>query len=257
MYTVRPNSNRYCEGENLRSVRCYCQNIKPGLLELDPTESHYLTSVMRLKKGESLEVFDGKGTLADATIAEIARKNVTLEIGKIQILSPPQRGRIIIAASLAKARRFDRLITQCTELGADHIAAVIFERTVKLSKGASTQDRYRKLIIAAAKQSRRLFLPQATGPADLAKTLDALKKIYPSTKIIFGGLTKKAIPIAELKTDKSDTIAFIGPEGGMTDGEQNLLKENGALEVSLGKNILRIETAAVAITALLAAKRKN
>jgi len=239
----------------LRSIRCYCQNIKPGLLQLDPTESHHLTHVLRLKKGAAIETFDGKGTSADATIAEVTRKTVTLEIGKIQNLPPPQRGRIIIAASLAKAQRFDRLVTQCTELGADHIAAVIFERTVKLSKGASTQDRYRKLIIAAAKQSHRLFLPEVTGPENLTQTLDLLKEIYPSARIIFGGLTQNALPIAELKPDKSDTLAFIGPEGGLTDSEQNLLKENGALEVSIGKNILRIETAAVAITALLAAKR--
>jgi 16S rRNA (uracil1498-N3)-methyltransferase len=241
----------------LREVRCYCQNIKPGLLQLDLTESHHIAHVLRLNKDTALEVFDGKGTLAEAIIAEITRKTVTLEIGKIQNLSLPRQGRIIIAASLAKARRFDQLITQCTELGADHIAAVIFERTVKLSKGASTQDRYRKLIISAAKQSHRLFLPQVTGPADLAKILADLKKNYPSARLIFGGLTKNAIPLAELNTTHSDTIAFIGPEGGLTEDEQNLFKENSALEVSLGKNILRIETAAVALTAVLAAERKN
>lgn len=256
MYTTQPNSNRYCKGENLRPVRCYCQKIEPGLLQLDPAESHHLTHVLHLKKGAALEAFDGKGILAGAAIAEITRKTVTLEIGKIQNLSPPRRGRIIIAASLAKAQRFDRLVTQCTELGADHIAAVICQRTVKLAKGA-TADRYKKLTIAAAKQSGRIFLPEVTAPSDLAQTLDDLKGNYPYARIIFGGMTENAVPIANLKPDQSDTIAFIGPEGGLTDGEQNLLKENGALEVSLVENILRVETAAIAVTALLVANRRK
>jgi 16S rRNA (uracil1498-N3)-methyltransferase len=225
------------------------------MLQLDPTESHHLTHVLRLNKGATLEVFDGKGTLAEATIAEIARKTVTLEIGKIQNFPPPQQGRIIIAASIAKTQRFDQLLTQCTELGADHIAPVIFQRTVKLAKGDSAMDRYRKLTIAAAKQSHRLFLPEVTAPVDLPQALNEFKQSYPRAKLIFGGLTENAAPIAALESTQSDIIALIGPEGGLTDQEQNLLKENGALEVSLGTNVLRTETAAVAITALLAAVR--
>ena len=256
MYTGNLNFNRYYKGENLRSVRCYCQNIKPGLLLLDPTESHHLAHVLRLKKGEALEAFDGKGKLAKATISTVTRKTVTLEVGEIQEHCPPQRGRIITAASIAKAQRFDQLVTQCTELGADHIAAVIFRRTVKLAKEA-TVDRYKKLAIAAAKQSGRIFLPEVTGPSDLAQTLDDFKKNYPHARIVFGGLTQNAVPISDLQPDQADTIAFIGPEGGLTDSEENFLKENGALEVSLGENILRVETAAVAFTALLIANRRK
>lgn len=239
----------------MRSIRCYCQNIKPGLLQLDPTESHHLANVLRLKKGAATEVFDGKGILAEAAIEEITRKNVTLEIGKIQNFQPPQKGRIIIAASVAKAQRFDQLVTQCTELGADHIAPVIFDRTVKLAKGDSALDRYQKLTIAAAKQSHRLFLPCVTPPADLNHALSSIKQSYPNAKLIFGGLTENAAPLNNIKLDDSDTIAFIGPEGGLSEDEQNFLKENDALEVSLGSNILRVETAAVALTAILVAKR--
>lgn len=226
------------------------------MLQLDPTESHHLVHVLRLKKGAALEVFDGKGILVEATIAEIARKTITLEIGKIQNFAPRHEGRTIIAASIAKAQRFDQLVTQCTELGADHIAAVIFRRTVKLAKEA-TVDRYKKLAIAAAKQSQRIFLPEITAPSDLAQTIDNLKKNYPHARIIFGGLTRNAVTISDLQPDQVDTIAFIGPEGGLTDSEQNLLKENGAIEVSLAGNVLRVETAAVAFTALLIANRRK
>ena len=236
-------------------IRCYCQNIKPGLLQLEPAESYHIANVLRLKKGASLEVFDGKGTLSEAAIAEITRKTVTLEIDKIQNFKPPQNGRIIIAASVAKAQRFDQLLTQCTELGADHIAPVIFHRTVKLAKGDSALDRYRKLTVAAAKQSHRLFLPEVTAPVDLPQALDELKQSYPQAKIIFGGLSENAAPLNALKLEDSDTIVFVGPEGGLDEDEQNRLKENDAVEVSLGSNVLRVETAAVAITALLAAAR--
>jgi len=239
----------------LKPARFYCDSIKEGQVQLKPDEAHHLANVLRLATGERVELFDGKGTLAQAVIKDISGKSVTLHVKQTYKNPARTSGRIIIAASIPKAQRFDWLITKCTELGVDHIAAVIFERTVKLAKSISTSERYNKLLIAAAKQCGRIFLPKMTGPADLQQTLSLLKSDYPNSQLIFGSFSEKAKPVVQLSTSGKDTIAFIGPEGGLTHEEKDMLKSAGASEVRLTDTTLRIETAAIAFAAILCARR--
>ncbi|MHC5059780.1 MAG: RsmE family RNA methyltransferase [Planctomycetota bacterium] len=239
----------------MKQARFYCESIRQGLVRLTPDQAHHLVNVLRLTVGGHVELFDGKGTLARAVITDINRKAVTLQ-AEVPCREPARTtSRIIIAASIAKGQRFDWLLTKCTELGVDHIAAVIFERTVKLAKGASAIQRYDKLAIAAARQCGRIFLPKITGPADLARTLGHLKNDYPDARLIFGSLDRQAESAVELARDGKDTIAFVGPEGGFTQEEINMLKTAGASEAHLTDTTLRVETAAVAFAAILCASR--
>ena len=239
----------------MKLARFYCDSIKREQVQLAQDEAHHLANVLRLGTGEHVELFDGKGTLAQAVIIEIARKAVTLNVQDIQTKTARTSGRVIIATSIAKAQRFDWLITKCTELGVDHIVAVLFERTVKLAKGSSVLERYNKLAIAAVKQCGRIFLPKITGPSNLTETLSVLRKDYPDAQLIFGGVGAEVKSTAELPRDDKDIVAFVGPEGGMTEEEENLLKAAGACEVRLTNTTLRIETAAVAFAAILCASR--
>lgn len=176
----------------MKLARFYCDSIREGQVQLEPDQAHHLANVLRLSAGEGVELFDGKGTLAQAVITDITRKAVTLEVKEIHSEPARTSGRIIIAASISKAQRFEWLVTKCTELGVDHIAAVVFGRTVKLAKGTSTTQRYDKLAIAAAKQCGRIFLPRITGPADLQQTVALLKNDYPDARLIFGSLNPQA-----------------------------------------------------------------
>jgi len=239
----------------LKQARFYCESIELGQVQLTPDEAHHLVNVLRLTAGERVELFDGNGALAQALITDITRKAVTLQVENIHSEPARTSGRIVIAASIAKGQRFDWLLTKCTELGVDHIAAVIFEHTVKLAKGTSTTQRYDKLTIAAAKQCGRIFLPEITGPTDLQQTLALLKNNYPDARLIFGALNPQAKSVVELARDGKDIIAFVGPEGGLTCEEEDLLTSAGAREVRLTDTTLRIETAAVAFAAILCANR--
>jgi 16S rRNA (uracil1498-N3)-methyltransferase len=239
----------------LKSARFYCDSIIEGQVQLKPDQSHHLANVLRLELGQAVVLFDGKGTLAQAVITDIKRKAVTLEVEDIRTEVARTAGRVVIATSIAKGRRFDWLITKCTELGVDHIAAVAFERTVKLAKGPSVLDRHNKLALAATKQCGRIFLPKITGPADLKQTLSLLKNDYLGAQLIFGGLNQQAKPATEMSWAGKDVIAFVGPEGGLADEEENLLKAAGASEVRLTNTTLRIETAAVAFAAILCTAR--
>jgi 16S rRNA (uracil1498-N3)-methyltransferase len=237
--------------------RFYCENIKTGKLSLDRTEAHHLIHVMRPDIGDEIELFDGNGTIGHAVIVELKRKDVVVNVKKTQTISPRQTGRVIIAASIAKGQRFDWLITKCTELGADIIAPVIFERTVKLAKGKNTSERFDKLAVSAAKQCGRNFLPNITEPVQLIDAIKALHADYPQAITLYGGLSENAKSFTDIIQKDKDVIAFVGPEGGMTKNEHDLLKSKNAIEVKLTKTILRIETAAIAFTSILCAARDN
>ena len=246
-----------CFGAGTKVSRFYCKNISEGELSLDKTQSHHLARVMRLSEGERIELFDGNGTVAHAVIVKVKRGGAAVMAEHVQTKTPRETGRVIIAASVARGQRFDWLISKCTELGADHIAAVLFDRTVKQAGRRAAAERYSKLSIAATKQSGRLFLPKITGPADLQQTLNNLKEGYPDARLIFGSFSKCAKPIGELQSNDKDTIAFIGPEGGMTTEEESLLKDHNAQEVKLTETTLRIETAAITFAAILCTSRKT
>lgn len=237
--------------------RFYCDKIDKGQVRLDKAEAHHLINVMRLSAGEQIELFDGRGKLAKSVIAEIKRDDVLVEVKEVQTFEPRTDGRIVIAASIAKGQRFDMLISKCTELGVDHIAAVVFERTVKQLSGDGALERYEKLSISAAKQCGRIFLPRITGPMNPAETISFLKNEYPQGRFIFGSLNKEAESIAETISDGSDVIAFVGPEGGMSNAEECMLIKHRTKGVRLTDTVLRIETAAIAFSAILCAGRSS
>jgi 16S rRNA (uracil1498-N3)-methyltransferase len=235
--------------------RFYCPLISAPVSELTGPEAHHLTGVLRLGKNDRVELFDGAGKLAAAVVQSTGGDKVTLAVENIEYVQPRQGGRIIIAASIAKAGRFDWLITKCTELGVDRVIPVIFERTVKQPKNSKIVNRWTNLAISAAKQCRRLFLPVIDKPRPLPDALALLKKDYPAARFLFGSPSPDCLPLVNHPFGTDDVIAFIGPEGGLTDEETTFLRNNGAVAVRLTDTVLRIETAAIAFASILAAQR--
>lgn len=230
-------------------MRFFCESITSESI-LDPVESNHLCRVMRAQTGTPVELFDGKGILARGIVEHIDKKNVHVRVQEIAQTPPPESGRIILAVSFAKGQRFDWLVEKCTELGVDHIAAVQFERTVKLGK-STAMDRYRKITITASKQCKRLFLPTITGPLKLLPTMNSLRQHYPQGNIVYGEPEAVALLEHPFMKNRQDCIIVIGPEGGLTDAEKSQLANNAAHPVSINRNILRIETAAVAFCAMV------
>lgn len=232
----------------MRKVRFYCECIRE-ISTLDPVESNHLSRVLRLAAGAPVELFDGCGTLAEGIVDNADRKQTTIRTTRIDRITPPQSGRIILAVSYAKGQRFDWMVEKCTELGVDHIAAVQFDRTVKLGK-ASGLERLEKITLAAAKQSGRLFLPKLTGPLKLAETVRQLKTEYPDSTFLCG--SPNGDSLSPNGNRAIDTVVFIGPEGGFTESEETFLGEQNARSICINPHVLRIETAALAFCTLLA-----
>jgi 16S rRNA (uracil1498-N3)-methyltransferase len=212
---------------------------------------------MRFKEGQMVELFDGRGTLAGAKIEKISSGQVTCRIENLQTVEKPAGPRIIIAASIPKADRFDLLIAKCTELGADRITPVLFERCVKQPKNPKAADRWRNITISAAKQCKRLFLPEIDKPLPLTEAISKLAADCPDSHKLIGSLDDNAQPLLEINFESKGVIAFIGPEGGLTDAENELLTAAGAVSVRMTNTVLRVETAAIAFAAILASARDN
>ncbi len=235
--------------------RFYCGCLDGASVVLDGVESHHLLHVMRGGVGAKVELFDGKGVLVRGVVTEASRKRVVVEIESREIFAERGNGRVIIAAAVAKGQRFDLIVAKSTELGADCIVPVIYERTVKQAEGSSVVDRYRKLSIVAAKQCGRIFLPEIVAPCTLEGCLEYLEGSYPHFKGVFGGFGEGAVAVSSVFDGVSDIAAFIGPEGGMTLDEEKKLEESGVVKVRLTDTILRTETASIAFASILCALR--
>jgi 16S rRNA (uracil1498-N3)-methyltransferase len=228
--------------------RFYCESLTGSKAELVGAEAHHL-AVLRLGPGTQVELFDGSGALATAIVSSIRKNVVSLDIEQVRQTDPPKSRRIIIAVSVPKGVRFDWLIEKLTELGVDRICPVIFERTVRLPANPKALDRWFNLAISAAKQCKRLFLPQIDPPANLRDCLESIKKDTPNCRIIAGAISGDCPSLVGLPFGQSDVAAFIGPEGGLTDNEESFLKNHGVQFIRLSDTILRTETAALAFAA--------
>lgn len=237
----------------MRMMRCYCESIDSESV-LDPNESNHLCRVLRAETGTAVELFDGKGILAHGKVLRSDKKKAVIGVHQIEQIPPASGPRLILAVSFAKGQRFDWLVEKCTELGVDHIAAVQFEHTVKLGK-ADAMERYHRIAITAAKQSRRLYLPLITGPDKPESTLKYLKTQYPKNIFLFGDPGGRGFLDTPLLQNNRDCILIIGPEGGLSNVEKNRLLEWSAVGIRINPNILRIETAAAAFCAAFAAAR--
>jgi 16S rRNA (uracil1498-N3)-methyltransferase len=237
--------------------RFYCEKITEPASELAGPEARHLASVLRLQKGQQVELFDGRGTAGMAVIKTITDKMIILDVTSLQVFPQRTTGRIILAVSIAKGERFDWLVEKCTELGIDRLCPVLFERTVKSAAGSQIQQRWKRLAVSAAKQSGRYFLPVIDSPASLTDVLNTLRMDYPLAGIILGQPQLDALPIIRYPFNGRDLIAFVGPEGGLTDGEKSLLIKTGASPVHLTGIVLRVETAALAFASILAAMRDS
>jgi len=235
--------------------RFFCDSICRGTVELAGVEAHHLADVLRLSVGEKVELFDGAGTLAAAVVSEVKKKKVLLRTETIKRQMPRQSGRIIIASSVAKGERFDWLVGKCTEIGVDRIVGVLFERTVKTAGSSSAAERYRRLAISAAKQCGRVVLPGIEAAVGFEDCLGRLRSDYPDGRFLYGGRGIEACWLSKVKYTGSDTVAFVGPEGGLSDRERRLLAEYKAEPVRLTETVLRVETAAMAFAAILAGRR--
>ncbi|MFH1826119.1 MAG: 16S rRNA (uracil(1498)-N(3))-methyltransferase [bacterium] len=218
------------------------------------SDAHQIKNVLRLKPGAEIELLDGRGNVYFARIRELATDKVTCEIISTQQADSTAKIKITLAQCLPKAKKMDLIIQKCTELGAAEIIPVLSERSI--AKG-DKNERWQKIAKEAAEQSGRTTIPKIaplTNLADVLKVQADLKLIpweLENQESLKEALISKYPNIHSPITQSPDILILIGPEGGFSKSEVNQASLAGFIAVSLGKNILRTETAGLAALAMI------
>ncbi|HEY8206818.1 MAG TPA: 16S rRNA (uracil(1498)-N(3))-methyltransferase [Myxococcaceae bacterium] len=213
---------------------------------------HHLRSVLRLREGDALEVFDGRGGAYDARVARLGEAEATLSLGPRR--EAPARRRIAVVQGLPKAEKLELVIQKGTELGAAAFAPAFAARSVVKLDGARAQDRMRRwqaIAEEAARQCGRADVPVVHPPRPLVEAVQALG---PARVLVLDEEERSALlgEAHALAAPDEAMALVIGPEGGLTREEiAALVASAGAIPVSLGPLVLRTETAALAALAVL------
>jgi 16S rRNA (uracil1498-N3)-methyltransferase len=228
--------------------RFFLPNLQQPVLTA--SEAHHALHVLRLKVGDTLTVFDGRGHEAQCAIAEISRDTVHLKV-LTQSTTPALPCRIILAQAIPK-KSMDLIVQKATELGAAVIAPLISDRTVvKLDDDSKRLNRWRDIALDACKQCGNNWLPEIRPPQPAHDFLGSLPKC--DLKLI-ASLQPDAKPLKGILRDSANPkslLILIGPEGDFTPAELGMAKSAGCLPLSLGPLVLRAETAAIYTLSIL------
>ncbi len=242
-------------------------SVTDNRIVLDSEKAHYLSTVLRCREGDELTIFDGKGNCFTTVIARADKREVIADVLRHFPCDFESPVHIILVQGLLKGEKMDWVIQKTTELGVREIVPVITERSqVRETRKAA---RWRKIAEEASRQSGRSVVPEVHEPLELKEYLrrselgrhgDAETRRHGEIKgcifwedggTSFNEAVKKISVSPSHPFSESPFHLLIGPEGGFTHEEVALAQEKGFQVVSLGKRILRAETAALAAVTLV------
>lgn len=218
---------------------------------------HYLKSVLRMKEGDPLTLFDGCGHEYEGVIGRISPAELEVRILKKSRLPEDKGSRIILCQSVPKAGKMDFIVQKATELGIDRIIPFLSLRSVSrpaVDKAVRRVDRWQKIAVEAARQCGRVDVPAVHEIVTFTEMLD-LSGTAEHKIIFWEEETKIGLRQVFLGTEgpKTGSLIFtvVGPEGGFTADEIKEAKEKGFRSVSLGRRVLKVETAVLAILSII------
>jgi len=220
---------------------------------LEEEDTNHIKKVLRLSKGDQIIIFNGeKEYLAELTL--VSKEAVMADIKKLlrqEDFSGENRVEITLIQSLLRAGNFDFVVEKATEIGVDYIVPLEAEYSqMKADAAEKKLERWNKIALAASKQSERIRIPEITAPikfSEISKIVDEFDKVYLFT-IDRDSLKEVEVvkPLSKEVKEKAKHVAvIIGPEGGFSPAEHKMAKEFGFEFVSIGRTILRAETASI------------
>jgi len=221
--------------------------LKTEPIRITDDKARYLTTVLRCRAGDPLSITDSSGNSFSARILAVTKQEVSAEILGIETPPPESPVRIKLLQGLLKGEKMDFVVQKATELGVAEIVPVITERSQV--RETRKLQRWRKIAEEAARQSGRSVVP----PVSETKHFDDLFTGHLTDGgILFweaGGSALKQI--IQGFSDRKSLTLFTGPEGGFSPGEVEAAKQAGFLVATMGRRILRAETAAIGAIAVV------
>jgi 16S rRNA (uracil1498-N3)-methyltransferase len=238
---LRTRSMPYAISESM----FYCPGLSPGAdaATVDGEEARHILTSRRLTVGDAIWIFDGRGTVARATIVAKEGRTPTLRVDVHEReFIPLARPHIELACALPKGDRQAVLLDMATQLGMTGFRPLLCERSVARPSPQATR-RWQRICIEACKQSRRPHIPvihAALTPAQAVALAGSDFAVWAADQ---KGTPLPARPLPETE----QLLIMVGPEGGFTDAEMTSIAESEAQLISLGTGVLRVETAAIAL----------
>lgn len=229
--------------------RFFCENITNTTAVITGDDAHHISRVLRMKAGDALSLCDGAGNEYDAVIASITQETVSCAVCKRHESEAESPVKVTLFQCLPKSGKMELIVQKCTELGVYAVVPTLSARCVVVpgKDYDKKRERYNRVALEAAKQSRRGMIPSVLPLIELKKidvnSFDLFLVAYEDESTVS---LKQALRAANAP---ASIALLIGPEGGLEEGEVSLLVKAGAKSVSLGKRILRTETAGMAMLA--------
>lgn len=231
------------------------ENINGSVLVINNDDAVHIKKVLRLSEGDTIQVCDGAGTDYTAVIDQIGKDGIVCSIKDTKISDTEPRIDVTLYQGLPKAAKMDYIIQKNTELGINRIVPAKLSRcVVKLEDNKAEEKktaRWRKIANEAAKQCGRGIVPTVSEPMSADEIIESVK----DDDLVFVPYeceeTIRLRDIAEKNPDAKKISFIIGPEGGFDPSEIEKFKSAGINTVTLGKRILRTETAGEAVLSML------
>jgi 16S rRNA (uracil1498-N3)-methyltransferase len=248
----------------MRVTRVYVDTqLTPGTrITLEGSAASHITRVLRLRVGEALALFNGRGGESAAVIDHARGGAVTVSVGEARAIERESRLELTLGQGLSRGERMDLVVQKATELGASALVPVLTERSV-VRLDAHQADRkwnhWRAIVIGACEQSGRNRLPELSRPVPLAEFLRSASRSPVGDQRGDAASARARLLLSPSATARLDDIprplasvtVLIGPEGGLSEAEEEAARTAGFTSVRLGPRVLRTETAAIAALTLL------
>ena len=216
-------------------------------------DARKIATVLRLRDGARIEVVDSGGSLFDATIEVRDRNVLATLVAELPVENESGRSRVDIAQAVPKGQKMDFVVEKSTELGAAAILPFLSERTIaRDAVGAAKVERWRRIAKTAAQQSGRRDVPNVETPMEFDRLLERFGEY---DAVLFPWELAPREPARErlpaITAGARRVLVVVGPEGGFTHAEAEAARDRGAHWLWLGRRILRTETAAMVLLAIL------
>ncbi len=211
-------------------------------------ELKHLRGVLRLREGEAVTIFNGKGLVVRGVIQRIVKQSATVSVLGEDTEPKESNVHVVLLQALVKGDKNDLIVQKAVELGATEIVFYAAKRTVPLlakARGTDRLIRWRRIAIEAAKQCGRAVVPDV-GLADGMEEAVAGHEGFLKIMLLESETTRTMKDMLRTHQATKAVALLIGPEGGFSDEDVALAAKNGFTPVSLGRRILRAETAAIA-----------
>jgi len=218
------------------------ENLSQDFFTLSSEESKHITKSMRLKEGDFIWVIDGKGTLAKAVLTNVFKDSCNTEVVERNFHDNAIQKKLHLAVAPTKnPDRMEWLVEKAVEIGVSQISFVICDRSERKHVDL---NRLNRIAIAALKQSQGTWLPELKMNSFLQFITES-SELNAAKFIAYCDDNEKATEFSHIKLQHKDAVFLIGPEGDFTPQEVLFAEKTGFQHISLGKKILRTETAAL------------